>query len=191
MKKQSLKITDALESIAKAEEIIITRITNTAWKIAYTALWNGEDFSRTEITKAKTAIRNFVLENNNTEKAFEEFTQRVLLARNYLISNPGKYAPIPSEWLNKENKNGFTGTERWFKKLQEKREAIPSYKAEWRDFCWSLFQLYGKKATPKFHEFRSYYAEKNQAMLNLYLATVANHFHLLREEMIHPLYSLS
>lgn len=190
MKPQALKVIDMVSSLAKAEEIIISRLTTTAWKIAYTALWNGTDFSRTEIQKAKIAIRQFLLETGSIEKNYEEFVQRVLLARQYINSNPGKYVPVPSEWLNENNKLGFHGTQKWFQKMQQKREAIPGYRSGWRDFGWAIWQVNGKGADRNFHQWRSYYAEKNQPMLNLYLATVANNCGWLREEATVHLFRL-
>jgi hypothetical protein len=182
MKAQAAKTIETVNSLAKAEEIIITRLTSIAWKIAYTSLWNGTDFSRTENQKTKTAIRQFLLGTDSIEKNYEEFVQRVLLARQYIINNPGKYLPVPSEWLNENNKLGFAGTQKWFQQMQQKREAIPAFRNEWRDFGWAIWQVNGKGADRYFHQWRSYYAEKNQSMLNLYLATVANSSGWLREE---------
>jgi hypothetical protein len=168
------KFIGIISHLVKLEETIINRITNDAWSIAYTALWNGTSFSITEKQKAKQAIRDFLLQNQSLELNLEEFVQRVLLARQYINRNPGKYVPIPSEWLSKGNANGFTGTKRWFIKLEEKRKAIPNYKNHWQEFGWSVFQVYGHKSTEKFHEWRSYYAKHHQSLLNLFLATIAN-----------------
>lgn len=172
-----------IESLLLAETAVRKKISRTAWHIAYTALWNGEQFSRNEIIKAKVAITGFLNSRTSIELAFEEFTERVLLTRRYLLNNPGKYVPHPSEWLSETNAQGFAGTEKWYNKLQNKRAASPLYKTEWQNFGWAVFQAGGKNATKYFHEWRSYYAEKNQALLNLYLATVANSNYWFTDEI--------
>ncbi len=191
MNTQAERIVNMAASLAKAEDIIISRLTTTAWKIAYTALWNGISFSRTEKQKAKAAIRTFLVNNQNIEKAYEEFVQRVLLARHYINWHPGKFVPLPSEWLSEENKMGFQGTQRWMQKMLQKREAIPAYRSHWRDFAWAIWQVSGKKADRYFHQWRSYYAEKDQSMLNLFLATVANNSAYIREEASMQLFALT
>jgi hypothetical protein len=121
------KMMAVLNSLAKAEVLILTRLTSAAWNIAYTALWNGIQFSPREKQKAKKSIREFLLQSTTVELTYEEFVQRVLLTKQYLQNNPDKYLPLPSEWLSKENKMGFAGTQRWFQKLKEKQSAMPQH----------------------------------------------------------------
>jgi len=106
-----------------------------------------------------------------------------MLTRQYLASNPQKFLPLPSEWLSKENKMGFAGTHRWFLKLSDKQAAMPQYRLDWKEFAWALFQLHGKTASRKFHEWRTAFAEKNQPLLNLFLATVANQCYWLADDI--------
>lgn len=176
------KIMSVLNSLAKAEDLIIKRLTTTAWNMAYTALWNGTQFSAREKQKAKQLIQEFLLSTEEIEKNYEEFAQRVLLTRQYLANNPSKFLPHPSEWLSKENKMGFAGTHRWFLKLAEKQKAMPQYKAVWKEIAWALFSINGKAASRNFHEWRSYLAQHNQPLLNLFLSTVANQCHWLAYE---------
>jgi hypothetical protein len=45
-----------------------------------------------------------------------------------------------------------------------------------------MFRINGKAATRNFHEWRSYFAQKNQALFNLFLSTVANQCYWLAED---------
>lgn len=168
-------------SNAETREIIINRLVMAAWHITYTALWNGMLFSAKEKQKAKSFILTFLTNNDSIEFCFEEFVQRVLLTRQYLNQHPEKYLSVPSAWLDERNRNGFAGTGKWYRQMLEKRESLPLYRKEWIELGWAVFQVQGRTAVRNFHEWRSYFAEKSQGMMNLFLSTVANQCYWLRE----------
>lgn len=149
-----------------------------AWQIAYTALWNGEEFSKSEKEKALELIKAFISDHKNPKKAYSVFVQRVLLARQYIITHAGTYAPIPSEWLSPQNKNGFTGTHRWYTAVEELRTALPGYKITLKAFAEAIHETVQSGHSRDFHYWRSYFsAQDAQQMLNLFLSTIANcHF---------------
>lgn len=151
------------------------QLTSLSWQIAYTALWNGEQFSATETERAQELIRDFIKQQPNPRKAYAELAQRVLLARQYILTHPGTWAPLPSQWFSPANQNGFSGTQRWYAALEETRAARPVYKQALKAFPEAILEVSGSGNARDFHYWRNYFAEQNaQATLNLFLATVAN-----------------
>lgn len=163
-----------LPDIKTTQEIKSEQLTQIAWHITYTALWNGADFSTAEIIKAKQFIKNF-LQQENPERSYSELVQRVLLARNYILSHPGTFAPFPSQWFASENKNGFAGTLRWYQAVEISRQALPKYKQAIKAFPEAILETIQSGSAKDFHYWRSWFAEQNaQGLLNLFLATIAN-----------------
>jgi hypothetical protein len=153
----------------------LQQLTVLSWQIAYTALWNGEQFSATEKERAQELIRDFIKQQPNPRKAYTELAQRVLLARQYILTHPGTYAPLPSQWFSPANKNGFSGTHRWYAALEETRIARPLYKQVIKAFPEAILEITQSANARDFHYWRNYFAEQNaQATLNLFLATIAN-----------------
>lgn len=146
-----------------------------AFQIAYTALWNTTDFSTTEVEQAKNLINQILEQDQNPSKAFNQFVQRVLLARQYIITHPGTYAPIPTVWLCSNNKNGFAGTQKWLEAVENLRTSIPSYKQSLKAFAEAVQETTNSKSPADFHYWRSYFIQQNaQGLLNLFLSTIAN-----------------
>ena len=153
----------------------LQHLSSLAWQIAYTALWNGEQFSAVEQERAQDLINNFIRQHTNPRKAYAEFAQRVLLARQYILTHPGTYAPIPSQWLSPDNKNGFSGTHRWYASLENMRLSLPLYKMGLRAFPEAVYETLISGSARDFHFWRSYFSGHGyQALMNLYLSVVAN-----------------
>jgi hypothetical protein len=154
----------------------IEQLTNTAWYIVYTALWNTEQLSAKEKEIAVNAVREFLQQSNNHRKAFNEFIQRVLMARQYIICHPGTYAPIPLRWFDPSNTKGFAGTAKWFQSLEEMRESILDYKEPLKVFSSAVIETINTDSPTVFHEWRSYFiTNRAQGLLNLYLSIIANY----------------
>lgn len=153
----------------------INKLATCAWHIAYTALWNTKQFSVPEIEAAKEFISGFLHQGNNHKIKYQEFVQRVLLARQYINSHPGTYIPLPSQWFSAENTKGFAGTAKWFSSIQQTRASLPLYKESLTSFAeavWETTQTFNAK---DFHYWRSYFIQQNaNGLLNLYLSTIAN-----------------
>lgn len=151
------------------------QLTSLSWHIAFTALWNGEQFSSVEIERAQELIKEYIKQQPNPRKAYIELAQRVLLARQYILTHPGAFAPIPSQWFSPANKNGFAGTQRWLASLEETRKARPLYRQVLKAFPEAIWETAQSANAKDFHYWRSYFAQNNeQSLLNLFLATVAN-----------------
>jgi hypothetical protein len=146
-----------------------------AWQIAYTALWNTEEFSTIEKEQAVKSIATIIEAETNVLKSYSNFVQRVLLARQYINAHPGTYAPIPTKWFCASNKNGFAGTQRWLAEIENTRASLPKYKQSLKAFAEAIQETTTSKSASDFHYWRSYFAEQNaQGLLNLFLSTIAN-----------------
>ncbi len=156
-------------------QLEITALTNCAWQVVYTALWNTKQFSAEETEKAKTFISSFLQQANSHKTKYSEFVQRILLARIYVSSHPGKYIPLPSQWFCQTNANGFAGTEKWYKAVQQTKAALPLYKQTLRAFAKAVLETTQTGKPTDFHYWRSYFIQQNtNGLLNLYLSTIAN-----------------
>lgn len=164
-----------IEKSKQEYNLQVQYLSQLAWQIAYTALWNGEQFSAVEKEKAKELITAFINEQPNPKKAYSAFAQRVLLAKQYISTHPGTWAPIPTQWLSLANKNGFAGTQRWFDAVETTRVSLPTFKQPLKAFAEAILETVKSGNAKDFHYWRNYFAEKNlQAILNLFLSTLAN-----------------
>ena len=154
----------------------ITNYTNLVWCIAYTALWNATEFSQQETTAAKEYISSFLQQAISHKKAYTQLVQRVLLARQYITTHPGTYAPVPTQWFNTQNSNGFAGTQKWLAAVELTRQSMPLYKQSLKAFAEAVHETLQSNNPADFHYWRSYFIQQNaQSLLNLYLSTLANY----------------
>lgn len=155
-----------------------SHLVNTAWTFASTALWNTTVFSETEIQRAKALIAEY-LNNDATDNAFLVFCQRVLLARHYITSQPGRYIPLPSVWLDQNNKLGFAGTGAWYERITAIREAVPGYKTGIKAFAQALLELSNQPSSAAHYNYwKNYFIDhQSPGLLSLFQATVIQQFY--------------
>jgi hypothetical protein len=152
----------------------VSYLTGLAWQIAYTALWNSKEFSVTEIVIAKEFIKEFI-EQGSPLKSYSAFVQRVMLARQYIITHHGTYAPFPSRWFNADNKKGFAGTEKWFRSVEDARAKEPAFRQYIKAFPEAVLETIESNSAKDFHYWRSWFAERGaHSTLSLYLAVLGN-----------------
>jgi hypothetical protein len=150
-------------------------LTTTAWLFALTALWNNAIFSQTQITEAKEQIADFLNSYKNPVKAYKAFCQRVLLARQYVLTQPNRFIPLPTIWLNKNNATGFVGTREWYKKILDTRAAMPQFKAELKALAEAVLEMQEDPTVENFQYWKNYFIEKRATgLLELFMMTVAN-----------------
>lgn len=146
-----------------------------AYYCAYTALWNAAQLSQAEKDAAFEAVRGFIINSENPEKAYAQLVQRVLMARFYSLSNEGVTIPEPSAWFNAGNANGFPGTANWYDRLHKKRQAYPLHRLELKAFPEAILEMVEDASARNFHYWRSWFiGHDNNKLLNLFLSTVAN-----------------
>lgn len=144
---------------------------NTAWNFAYSALWSTVKFSvrETELAKQKIAAH---LRSENPDKTLLVFCQRVLLARQYVNKNPGRYIPLPSVWLDDKNKLGFSGTQRWYDQVSVIRQSLPAYKTGIKALAEAVLEVSKDPSRDNYEYWRSYFIERNTpGLLNLFQVT--------------------
>lgn len=164
------------KSYAEYQQQLNSR-TQCAWQIVYTALWNTQEFSAEEITAAKEFISNFLQQDQSHKLQYYNLVQRVLLARQYINSHPGTYIPVPTQWFSPQNKMGFQGTKSWLEAVEQTRASMPGYKQAIKDFPEAVWQTMQTCKPTVFHQWRSYFIQqKSNALLNLYLSTIANSY---------------
>lgn len=146
-----------------------------AWNITYTSLWNTWTLSAYELNGSKNFIRNFIVNSSDTFKGYQEYCQRVLLAREYIIKNPDKYVPVPSKWFHTNNCNGFAGTSRWFLNTQDIRKSLPLYRSQFKALPEAVLEMLEEPSARNFHYWRDWFISRDkQATANLFLSIIAN-----------------
>ncbi|MFC4262335.1 hypothetical protein ACFOWM_05575 [Ferruginibacter yonginensis] len=153
----------------------LQQLTNTAFFIAYTALWNAQYFSAAEIAKTKAAIQQIISEQHNPIKQYNSLIQRILLTRQYWLSHPGHTIHSPSNFFNPQNKLGYHQSATWFQTVLQTREAMPLFKIHLKAFAEAAHEILTTQKPSDFHYWRSWFAEQNKhTLLNLLLSTIAN-----------------
>lgn len=150
-----------------------------AWNFAYSSLWNSTQFSAREIRTAKEKIEEYFLLAKNPRNAFLTFCQRVLLARQYVNSNKGRYMPLPSVWFDRVNEFGFVGTKNWYAQIKAVRNSLPAYKEELKALAEAVLEYSDEPTLQNFTYWRTYFIEKGTpGLLNLFQVAAINQHYL-------------
>ena len=153
----------------------IEMMTDAAWNITLTSLWNCAQLSKNEKFGTRRYIKQFLTNSGDPYNVYLEFTQRILLTREYLIKNEDKYVPQPSKWFDIDNVNGFAGTRRWFIRMEDVRKAFPLYRHQFKALPEAVLEMFEQPTASIFHYWRSWFIEREkQAAANLFLSTIAN-----------------
>lgn len=152
-------------------------LVDTAWTFARVALWNTVVLSEDEISRAKKVIAEYLFDA--TDEHFMSFCQRILLARHYITSQPGRYIPLPSVWFDAANKLGFTGTSGWYDRIVTIREAVPGYKTGIKAFAQALLELSNQPSSAAHYNYwKNYFIDhKHPQLLSLFQATAIESFY--------------
>ncbi len=156
-------------------DLKIKLLRDAAYCAAYTVLWNGAELSGAEKEETKALLAGLLINSDDADKMYSEIVQRVLMAKNYLLMNPGCYLPAPSEWFSASNSKGFYGTEEWYERLVQKRKSYPLHRLEYKAFGEAVLEMMEEPTARNFHYWRSWFIEHDcQGLLNLFLSAVAN-----------------
>jgi hypothetical protein len=146
-----------------------------SWNFVYTALWGHCLFSSLEKDKARSAIRQYLLQSADPEQAYYSFCQRVLLAREYVSQGSHRFIPLPSQWLDINNPNGFAGTEAWLDQMLDKRSSLPLYRREWKALAEAVLEMAADDSEKTFWYWKIYFLERGEGKLwELFLGAVVN-----------------
>jgi len=147
-------------------------LVSNAWLCAYASLWKTDTFSEKEIKRAKELIREYLLNAGSPVRAYNLFCQRVLITYQYLQTHTESYVPLPSQWLDRNNNNGFAGTKKWMEKVLDQRSSLPFYRIELKAFAEALLELATEPSCANFIYWKQYFTA-HPDLLNLFLNTVA------------------
>jgi len=165
----------AIRGFKKLDRRICT-LADTAWMVAYTALWHTEYIAEEEKQKCQSFIKAFLVDASDPQEAYDELIQRILLARQYVLADEAtRFVPAPSVWFDETNKKGFAGTKAWMRKVEETRKSFPLHRQYLKVFAEAIQDIAETGAEEDFHYWRSYFIERGwNKMVNLLLATVGN-----------------
>jgi hypothetical protein len=150
----------------------VARLVNSAWNFAYNSLWSMNTFSSKEIETAKESIYEYLTLAKSPRKAFITFCQRILLARNYVKACKGRYIPLPSIWFDRDFKDGFVGTRKWYAEIKTIRESLPNYKQEIKALAEAVLEFNDEPSIQNYQYWRQYFIEKAApGLLNLFQVT--------------------
>lgn len=157
------------------EQEYISKLTDTAWTIAYTSLWNGETLSMQEVALAKRLVHFHIVNHDDLFDGYMIYCQRVLLARDYLSRNPEKFVPRPSLWMHPSNTNGYMGTAVWYNNMAAVRKALPLYRHQMKTLPEAVLDMRETPTPANFHYWRTWFiVRRKQASMNLFLAILSN-----------------
>jgi hypothetical protein len=168
-----LRNTTRLNEVAVQEGMNV--LVTAAWNFAHMTLWSQCLFSTLEKDKARKAIRLYLVQSPDPEKAYDHFCQRVLLAREYVQKDPSRFIPLPAHWLDEKNVNGFAGTQAWLDQMLDKRASLPLYRREWKALAEAVLEMATDASEKNFWYWKIYFLERGERTLwELFLGIVAN-----------------
>jgi hypothetical protein len=138
---------------------------DTAWLFAYSILWNHQAFSHTEKQEAKFYISQYILPAKNPRKAFLNFCQRVVLARQHIELLNTDFLSLPSLWLDSENEEGYAITREWLEGIKTLRFSLPSYQIGLRAIAEAVLEFSEEPTSKNFKYWRSYFIEHGEPVL--------------------------
>jgi hypothetical protein len=148
---------------------------NTAWLFAHTVLWNNQVFSGIEISEAKAYIYDWLNTGKKTTKAFVNFCQRIILARQNVHALNTDFLCLPSLWLDKDNPDGYRVTKEWLDEIKIIRHSLPNYQIELRALSEAVLEFSEEPTQENFNYWRNYFIEREQpVLLNLFTVFCAN-----------------
>lgn len=153
----------------------IQPLVHAAWNFAYIALWSNCIFSSLEKERAKSAIRRYLVQCPDPDKAYYNFCQRVLLAKEFVSKAPDRFIPLPAHWLDASNLNGFAGTKAWLDQMLDKRSSLPLYRRAWKALAEAVLEMANDASEKNFWYWKIYFLERRESELwKLFLGTVTN-----------------
>lgn len=156
-----LYVVPGLKSTGNANETLV----DTAWLFAYTMLWNHQTFSGNEIKEAKYYIKEYITTAKNPRKAFLNFCQRIIIARQNAAVLNTDYLALPSLWFDAENIEGFAATKEWLQAVKSIRYSLPTYQIELRALAEAVLEFSEEPTAKNFAYWRRYFIDQEKPIL--------------------------
>lgn len=153
----------------------VTGLVDTAWLFAYSTLWNNHEFSTLEKSEAKYYIKEWITGTKKPVKAFANFCQRIILARQNIKNMNADFLTLPSIWLDKENPEGYACTKDLLDQIKVVRHSLPSFQVEIKALAEAILEFAEQPTKENYLYWRNYFIEKDEAvLLNMYSVFCAN-----------------
>jgi hypothetical protein len=147
----------------------------TAWHFAHCLLWNALEFSAEEERRAQEQIHALLTARGDVRKAFQAFCQRVLLAQQYVSRREDSYLPLPTQWLNPGNEQGFAGTRNWLRRIETARASLPCHRQELKAMAEAVLEMHEDPSRDNYHYWRSYFIQAGEPrLLELFQQCIAH-----------------
>lgn len=119
----------SIDEVARREKIGNFAIL--AWNFIQTNLYNGREFAGHDVIIAldflKKHFTGHSANSNTLAEAFNKLVFRVILTRQYVLREPGRYVPHPRKWLDPTFQHGFHGTAGWLDAVTTKQKENAEY----------------------------------------------------------------
>jgi len=138
----------------------ITMLSHTAWLFASSILWNSTQFSTKEIEAAKEKIKEYLRLSRDPRKAFLGFCQRIALAPIILGNPTDDNLALPSVWLDRRNKDGFSATKVEYIRIKKVRESLPQYFRELKALAEAVLEFSEEPTGKNYRYWKSYFSER-------------------------------
>ena len=151
------------------------QLVDTAWQFAYATLWNNQQFSTLEKKEAKYYIKEWISGPKKHLKAFINFCQRIILARQNINSLNTDFLTLPSLWLDKENPEGYASTKDLLDEIKVLRHSLPNFQIEIKALAEAVLEFAEAPTQENFIYWRNYFIEKDEpVLLNIYTVFATN-----------------
>jgi len=151
------------------------QLVDTAWDFAYSVLWNNHIFSGIEKNEAKYYIKEWITGTKKPLKAFTNFCQRIILARQNITSINTDLLSLPSLWLDKENPEGYAQTKELLDQVKIMRHSLPNFQVEIKALAEAVLEFSEEPTESNFKYWRNYFIEHDEpVLLNMFTVYCTN-----------------
>jgi hypothetical protein len=136
-----------------------------AWIFARCLLWNDLEFSALEEQRAQEQILTLLNRCADARRGFKSFCQRVMLAQQYLSRSEDRYLPLPTQWLDPGNEQGFAGTRNWLRRIEAARASLPCHRQELKAMAEAVLEMHEEPTPANYQYWRSYFIQAAEKRL--------------------------
>ena len=160
----------------------INQYTAHAWRFTKSILYSKEQFTPEQTRLSQLYIRDYfslIKDKNFTkpivDRLFEDFCQRILLAKKYVDKSPERFIPVPWCWFDKNFANGFCGTLNWLKKVKQKRSTLKNYHSNLSELSKNYREYMRDPSISTYKKIEKELLKKNdEPLLKLYYSCVVD-----------------
>lgn len=132
---------------------IIDHYTMEAWRFARSVLYSRQELSKRQEVQAIGYVREYfalvrhdLFRRGFVDKLFNDFCERVIIAKKFVDKSPERFIPMPNIWFNRHFRQGFCGTLAWLNNVRSQREKLKGYIKKLTRFC-TIYIQYTKDSS--------------------------------------------